>query len=101
MEFEDVWVKKSRMTNAPESLVMKYYSGNNITLGDRVYYHNQEGCIALIGGESGSGSPLIIQTEWELKGGEVFVLFDNGGSLILDEVENDDLLVFCKRAGGI
>lgn len=75
---------------------MKYQSGKTISLGDRVTYNGQEGCIALIGNESGSGSPLILRKEWVMSDAQVLILFDNGARLMLDDVPEDDLLVFCR-----
>lgn len=75
---------------------MKYHSGKTISLGDRVSYNGQNGCIALIGGESNSGSPLIKRKEWSITDAEVLILFDNGARLTLDDVWEDNLLVFLE-----
>jgi hypothetical protein len=80
-------------------MFMKYHSGKMISLGDRVTYNGQEGCIALIGGEVGSGSALIKQEEWNLNDEQLFVFFDNGARLILDGAQDDELLALVARSG--
>ncbi len=76
---------------------MKYNSGDNSALGDRITYNGQGGCIALIGPKSESGSPLILREEWTMNKTQVLILFDNGARLMLDEIYEDPLLVLCQR----
>ena len=78
---------------------MKYHSGEMISVGDRVKYNSQEGYVALIAGDSRSESPSDKPEIWNLNEGELLILFDNGARLVLDEVSNDELLVFCARNG--
>jgi hypothetical protein len=78
---------------------MKYHSDEMISVGDRVKYNGQEGCVALVAGESRSGSPLIKWEEWTLNEGEVLILFNNGALLRLDDVQNEEDLVFQERIG--
>ena len=73
---------------------MKYHSGSIISLGDRVKYNGQEGCIALIGCDTGSGSPAIQRADWIMSDSEILILFDNNARLMLDTVSEDDLLNF-------
>lgn len=74
--------------------VIKYHSGRTVSIGDRVTFSGQNGCIALIGCHSGSGCPGVLRTEWTMNDTEVLVLFDDGGRLILDNISDEDLLVF-------
>jgi hypothetical protein len=76
---------------------MKYQSGPIVSLGDRVTYSGQKGCIALIGCESGAGCPGVQRAEWTMSDTEVLILFDDGGRLILDNISEEDLLVFHER----
>lgn len=76
---------------------MKYQSGETISPGDRVTYNGQDGCIALIGGELESGSHFIKPEEWSISESELLILFDNGARLILDDISEEDLLVFRRR----
>ena len=71
---------------------MKYHSGEVIRLGDRVKYHGQGGCIALIGSETGSACCDLNRSEWAMQDSEVVILFDNGARLMLDQTAEDDLL---------
>ena len=66
-------------------------------MGDRVTYNGQPGCIALVGCKPGSGHPNIRQAEWTMNESEILILFDNGAILKLDNVQDDDLLVFLSR----
>ena len=63
-----------------------------------IFNDKWDGCIALVTGESGSGSPLEWD-EWNLKDGQVLVVFDDGGRLMLDDIQEEDLLVFRARGG--
>jgi hypothetical protein len=73
---------------------MKYHSGKTISLGDRMAYNGQEGCVALIGRDPKSGTPLILPKEWDINDAEILILFDNGARLVLGNVPADELLVF-------
>ena len=78
---------------------MKYYTGESILPGDQVTYNGQEGCVALSGTQSTSGSPAIIREEWHISDDEILILFNNGARLKLDRVQEDELLAFHRRAG--
>lgn len=91
---------KANQSSTHVSSVMKYQSGQVVFLGDRVTYSRHKGCIALIGCESRSGCPGIQRSEWTMNDTEVLILFDDGGRLILEKISEEDLLVFCGRAGG-
>jgi len=78
---------------------MKNHSGEMISVGDRVKYNGQKGSIALVSGESRSASPSIKLEEWDLNDGDVLILFSNGARLLLNEVPNDELLMFSGRSG--
>jgi len=75
---------------------MKYYSGESVSIGDRVTYNGQSGCIALIGSESPSGALNVLRSEYAMTPKQVLVLFDNGARLMLDDVPEEDLLVLIK-----
>jgi hypothetical protein len=88
---------KTNPTSSRMSSPIKYQSGQVVSLGDRVKYHGQAGCIALIGREPGVGCSGIQRSDWNMNDSEVFILFDNGARLTLDDTSEDDLLVFCER----
>lgn len=75
---------------------MKYYSGKPISIGDKVTYNGQSGCIALIGSESQSGDLNVLRSEYTMNPEQVLVLFDNGARLMLDDVPEEDLLVLVR-----
>ena len=79
------------------SSVIEYQSGGSVSLGDRVTYNGQKGCIALIGCEEGSGCSGVQRSEWAMNDTEVLILFDNGALLMLDKIEEEDLLVFGEK----
>jgi hypothetical protein len=76
---------------------MNYRSGQIISLGDQVTYNGQKGYIALIGCELGSGCSGVQRSEWNMNDTQVLILFDNDARLMLDNVLDEDLLVFCER----
>jgi hypothetical protein len=77
---------------------MQYESGQIVSLGDRVKYNGQAGCIAVIGSEPGVGCSGIQRSDWGNMGDlQVLILFDNGALLMLDNTVEEDLLVFCER----
>ena len=76
---------------------MQYQSEETISLGDRVTYNGQEGCIALIGCELGSGCSGVQRPDWSMNDSQVLVLFENNARLMLDNISEDDLLIFCRR----
>jgi len=76
---------------------MKYQSGEIIFVGDRVTYNGQEGCIALIGCELGSGCSGVQRADWTMNDSQVLILFDNNARLMLDNTPEDHLLVFRRR----
>ena len=77
---------------------MKYQSGEIVSLGDRVKYNGQDGCVALIGRESGVGCSGVRRLDWRMSDTEILILFDNGARLMLNNVSEEDLLVFSQRA---
>jgi len=76
---------------------MKYQSGEIVSLADHVTYNSQKGCIALIGCELGAGCPGVQRSDWIMNDTQVLILFDNGARLMLDNLTEEDLLVFCER----
>jgi hypothetical protein len=77
-------------------LALKYLSGQEIRKGDRVLYHGEPGEIELV------ADPLVsdAETAWHVKefGGGVLVIEPkNFGRVFIQDVENDEDLIFVSR----
>lgn len=77
---------------------MRYHSGEDICLGDRVAYNGQQGFVALKGDEK-RGCCGMKRQECEMADCEILVVFDNGARAVVDQPEDDDYLVLlCQGA---